>query len=332
LSQEIIIIECFDLHNRQVAQERFVLTDDHRTFTVGRSVLNDVCLTDPYAAELHASIEITPDRQIIATDLRSVNGILVGGKRVDAANAVALPDHSMQVGQTYIKIRTSWEQLEPEKSNHWISMSVSNNSIWLASLAVIAFVLQTAYTTWLDAPLDLIGTGVSAITGNLAVVVCWVALWTLLTRVIIGQWRWLNHIAIGFGITTIYMFVTDIYTLGWFAFSLPGYRVIELVGGTVAVMVLIYFHLRFASNASVEKVLILAVLIPGLGIGSSFWLLERSTAKDVNVVGTGIRVYPPGFRFTGSEKLEDYFASMSTLQNTADQMRDDLPPADDGTW
>ena len=328
LSQDIIIIECFDRNNRQIATERFAISDNQRAFTIGRSLSNDVCITDPYVAEQHTSVEITPDRRIIVTDLGSINGVLVNGKRHKDQNTIALSDNTFQIGQTHLKIRTSWEPLAPEKSNHWIATSISNNFVWFAVLAFIAFMLQTIYTTWLDTPRDLIGSSVSAVAASLGVAILWITLWALLSRIMIGQWRWLNHIAIGLGVTALMMLATDVYTLGWFAFDLPGYKDFDFAASVVATMILVYLHLRFASNASAKKVAVLAMLIPGIGFGATYWLQERSSAKNVNLLQSSIRVYPPSYRFANAEELENYFTNMSKLKEIADQKRDALPPED----
>jgi len=51
-------------------------------FRIGRAMANDLVLTDSSVSRFHAELDLRPDGAITVTDLDSLNGVFVGGKRV----------------------------------------------------------------------------------------------------------------------------------------------------------------------------------------------------------------------------------------------------------
>src|SRR5262245_50072860 len=145
-----VIVEVLDGHGRVHARERLSLTADRRTFTVGRSAAADVILDDPFVAGLHAAIEVTPDGLVRATDLGSVNGIVVKAKRHRQAQALELPDGLVQVGRTHLRVRTHAERLAAERPDHAGDSRVSR----IAYPAALLCTLFVGYFNWLTAPWD----------------------------------------------------------------------------------------------------------------------------------------------------------------------------------
>ena len=113
MSTETVLVEIIDGHGRRQAGQRLQLTEISRKLTIGRSIHADVTLDDPYAAGLHAAIEIMPDGRVVVSDLGSVNGVVVAGKRCHGVRGLDLPDNALQVGRTRLRIRTGREALEP---------------------------------------------------------------------------------------------------------------------------------------------------------------------------------------------------------------------------
>jgi pSer/pThr/pTyr-binding forkhead associated (FHA) protein len=54
-------------------------------FRIGRSIGNDLVLSDPSVSRYHAEVDLRPDGGIAITDLDSLNGVYLGGKRVTHA-------------------------------------------------------------------------------------------------------------------------------------------------------------------------------------------------------------------------------------------------------
>ena len=115
VTPEFVIVETLGSHGRVQTRNRVPLTAHKRDVTIGRSPQADVVLDDAYAAALHVSVEVTPEGGIQATDLGSVNGIGVGGRRIKSARQLPVPNGLLQVGRTRLRVRVSSEALSPER-------------------------------------------------------------------------------------------------------------------------------------------------------------------------------------------------------------------------
>jgi Inner membrane component of T3SS, cytoplasmic domain len=221
VDKHTVLVEILDGHGRVNLRERVVLGEDRRVFTIGRAVDADVTLDDPHAAPVHARVEVTADGKVLVSDLASVNGLVIAGKRQRGAEHAEVPDGLLQVGRTRLRIRTAHEQLAPEKPDNLRPASILHDPAWLAGIGAVAGFAQLAYNTWLGAPRDLITILVTTLISAIAAAGIWVAFWALLSRMLRGEWRWLRHAAIFLGVAAIFYAVNGLLELGWFVFSLP---------------------------------------------------------------------------------------------------------------
>lgn len=328
----MVLIEILDSHGRVQSRERIALSDDKPTFTIGRSVNADVTLDDAHTAALHASVTLTPDNKILARDLGSVNGIVVVGKRHRAtsdAQNLELTDGLLQVGRTRLRIRTAHETLAPEKPDQLRPASLLHDPAWIAGIGALAGAAQLIYGNWLDAPRDLatlvVTTLISAVLGASA----WIAFWALLSRVILGEWRWLRHAAIFLGIAAIFVAINGLLELGWFMFSLPQWSTHAAWVGAVAFGCALYWHLTQASHITARRAAMVACILPALSGISSQWVLDRNQMQNVNHIGTSLRIYPPALRLGSAGTVDDYFKTAAELREAADKKRKATPADED---
>jgi hypothetical protein len=316
VSAERIVVEGLDSHGHVQWRERVVLDDGRRTFTIGRSAHADVPLDDPYAAALHASVEVMPDGRLLASDLGSVNGLIVGGKRCGNAGALELPDNTLQIGRTRLRVRTGQERLAPERPYRLSSASVRGPA-WIAAIAALVSVLQLAYASWLGAPRDLTMSIVTSLWTAGFITAAWVAFWALLSRIMRGEWRWLRHAAIFLGVTATLDAVMGVAGLSEFvfAFSLADNRYLWL--GAVALGAALFLHLTQASSLAPGRAALVACSIPVLLAAGAHWLYWRSQVRDVNYTGAHVRIYPPGLRLRPSDTLEGFFDKAASLRERA---------------
>jgi FHA domain-containing protein len=319
VSAERVVVEGLDGQGRIQWRERLVLNGGRRAFTIGRSIEADVTLDDPHAAALHACVEITEDGRLLASDLGSVNGLVVCGKRWSNARDVELPDNRMQIGRTHLRVRTAHERLEPEAPYELIASSPARGPAWIAAVAALVGGSQLVYTSWLSAPRDLAVGIVTALAIAGAVAVVWVALWGLLSRVMQGEWRWLHHAAIALGVAAVFVAVVGMVDLAGFLLAIPSSSSRYAWIGAVALAGALFLHLKHAASLDARHAALIACGIPVLLAGGNHWLQERSQVRDVNYVGTRLRIYPPGLRLLPSESLEDYFTRTTSLRALADK-------------
>jgi hypothetical protein len=167
----------------------------------------------------------------------------------------------------------------------------------------------------------------------LAVAAGWVGLWGLLSRVMLGEWRWLRHGAIGLGVFAAFIAVRAMVDLGGFVLALPppGNSTIWL--GATALAGALFLHLTHASPLPARRAALIACGIPALLAAGSHWFQAHDRVRDVNHIGARMRIYPPALRLRAADKLEDYFNQANALRERADKRLADAladEPGNDG--
>jgi FHA domain len=331
MSSDTVLVETLDSHGRVTGRERIALREPDHAFSVGRSIQADVVLDDPFAAAMHACLYVTPDGMLHATDLGSVNGIVVGGKRYHEAANLPLPGKLLQIGRTRLRVRTEGDNLDPEKRDGSGTFTdFAHSAPLIAALTGLGGALQVMYAAWVGAPQDLAVIIVTALAGTAVIVAAWVAIWGLLSRVMVGEWRWLRHAAILFSVGVVLASVHGLLDMTWFVLALPPNLNPVALMGLLAFGVLLYLHLMHASSLTPGRALQVACIVPLLLGAGGWWLQDRYQARDVNFIGQGVRIYPPALRLRAAESVDDYFRKAFALRALADKRRIALPPTDAG--
>jgi hypothetical protein len=55
--------------------------------------------------------------------------------------------------------------------------------------------------------------------------------------------------------------------------------------------------------------------------GTGYWVLERQQMRDVNSIGTSLRIYPPALRLRSAGPVEAFFRDATQLRTGADVKR-----------
>lgn len=321
MSVDTVLIEILGSHGRVQTRERVALSGEQRTFTIGRSVSADVTLDDAHAAALHASVEITADGKILVSDLGSVNGIVVAGKRQHETKNLALADGMLQIGRTHLRVRTTHEKLPPEKPDQLRPASMLRDPAWIAGAGALVSGMQLAYGGWLAAPRDLATVIVTTLISGALAAGAWIAFWALLSRVMQSEWRWLRHASIFLGVAAVFVAINGIMELGWFVFSLPQWSTRAAWIGAIAFGCALYLHLIHASSITTRSAALVACIIPVLSGGTGQWVQARYQMRDVNHIATSVRIYPPSLRLRAAGTGADYFRDTTALRDAADKTR-----------
>jgi pSer/pThr/pTyr-binding forkhead associated (FHA) protein len=314
-----VVVEKLDGAGRVLGRDRIVLREAKRTFTIGRSVLADVHLDDPYAAALHAAIELTPDGRLLVSDLGSVNGIVVGGNRQHKLESEPVANQVLQIGRTRLKLRTNNEDIAPEKQDTQRTAWRPQSYAVTAMVAGAAIVAQLVYASWYTAPRDLVATMAYSLAMPAVIAAAWVAVWGLLTRVMQGEWRWLRHLTIYLGGLALYTALGSILQFGRFVFSSSSWLGVDIWLGLAALGVVLYLHLRGASSLTGRHAATVACVIPLLIGSTGHWFYFRNMMRDVNHIGAHMPIYPSALRLSAAEPLDKYFARSATLRQLADR-------------
>jgi pSer/pThr/pTyr-binding forkhead associated (FHA) protein len=328
IATQSLIVEITTGQNR--TRERIAMAEGQRGFTIGRSVSADVTLDDEYVAALHARIEVMADGRLVVSDLGSVNGIVVGGTKHQRADGVALQDGRLQVGRTRLHIRVPHEILAPEKPEVNGGGSRRYASVWLAGVGASAILAQMAYGTWLVAPTDPAAVFASKAAATVMLVVAWTGIWALLTRIMLGQWRWMEHMGILLAVVAAVTVASDMVTVAWFSLSLPMVRTsLTFIPLALVVSVLLYLHVRYASTISVWRAVLAVGATVAVILIAGIWYVERDSVRDVSsVTGLPNRMFPERMRLTSAKPLDELLQGASALRAVADRKREALPPGE----
>jgi len=323
-----VLVEILDHHGRARWREHLAPEGEQARFTVGRGAAADVVVDDPHAAALHAAVEVDAAGRVCVTDLGSLNGITVGGRRLRGAHAVELGDGLFTVGRTRLRVRTPAEAIAPElPEREGLRAGVNAVLLSLASAAVcIGFV---AYSVWLSAPQDMAGAMATALIYALLLAGAWVAAWGFVTRVMQSEWRWALHAAILFTVLGAVVFVDWLFDVLWFALSLPGWPSQQTALLVAAAVLGLHWHLRSASNISRRRAALVAVALP-LAVGGGFYFVNAiAQARNVNYIGVELKVFPPSWRLRPGGSLDAYFADAARLKDQTDRKRKAMRGEDD---
>ena len=321
VTPDFIIVETLGGHDRVRARERVALTTEKRSITIGRGAQADVILDDPYVAALHASIEVGANGAILATDLGTLNGIVVAGRRHKGAQALAVTDGLLQVGRTRLHLRAATETVPAERQDHAAVAPDMGSPSWATVAGCLVCAAYVAYAAWLDAPRDVAATIVVLFIPALFISGGWIALWALLSRVTQGEWRWLWHGAILFSVVAVYVLSINFLDIGWFVYSLPRWESRDFLLGAIAFGVGLYWHLTHASSVSRRRAAFIAILLPAIATGAALWIQTRIQDRDVNYIGLNEKVYPPALRLRQAGQVQAFFERAATLQAAADTLR-----------
>lgn len=318
VTPDFVIVETLGSHGRVQARDRVPLTAEKRHVTIGRSPRADVILDDAYAAAFHAVIEVAPDGALLASDLGSVNGIGIAGRRHKGARQLPLPNGLLQVGRTRLRVRYSNEALPLEKPDHAAIAPARGSPSWVAATGGVVCAAYIAYSAWLEAPRDVATTIVVAFIPALLVAGAWLSLWALISRVTQGEWRLVWHTAILFSVVAAYVLTVNLLDIVWYVFSWAPSETRDVFIGTIAFAVALHWHLTHASGLSRGRSVMIAILLPAIVTGAGLWIQSRNQERNVNYIGINEQFYPPALRVREAASVQDYFERAARLQAQAD--------------
>lgn len=307
-------VEGLDHHGRVQFREKVDLAGRDAPLTLGRDLSADIVLDDPYVAPVHASLEVGPDGVPVITDLQSLNGIVVEGRRVHGARALPLPQGLVQIGRTRLRIRSSEQAVSPERSDVGVPAGLRP---WHAMAAIAICIVIALYRVWLEVPRDFIPYAAMALLSVALVASGWIAVWALLSRVIAGEWRWTAHAAIFFGIVALLFSLGFVVDLGSFALALPRVPLVEMLLLVCCVALALYLHIATASTLRKRTAVLFAVVLPLAIGGTVYGSITRTQSMDVNYIAGRPPLYPPSLQLRPAGSLEAFFADAARLEAEA---------------
>jgi len=176
-----------------------------QVLSLGRGLGNDIVLDDPYVDASHARLTLDESGSLLVEDLGSVNGLVSGTDRI-FGRALVRPGETLRLGRTQLRLRDPNEPLPPalvdapapslavpSGSRATRLMSSTPVSLGIAGLALVVY----AIAAWLSSSGRSSASDVMSKSLGMAMIVAvWAGLWSIASRIIVHQFRFVGHLAV----------------------------------------------------------------------------------------------------------------------------------------
>jgi len=322
--EAVMVVEVLSGHHRVRTRYHFGAVGGEARCTVGRSVACDVVLDDPFVAAVHARISVDTEGRVTVTDLESINGIEIAGRRRRGGEPAELDGGVFRVGHTRLRVRTAREVVAPERADRggsaWWSRGTELKALAAGSVMSIA---ATVFEVWTSTtqPRELSTALVTTLLALLGLTGLWIALWALASRVAFGESRWVRHAGIVAAAYAVVSVVTGLVDVVNGALGLHLSPVVGPLLVAIAVSIALSAHLVNASPMRARLALGIGVTIPFVILAVVLWTQARSQNRSSSYVGDRDLVVPPALVMRRGESLERFATDLSDLRGKADANR-----------
>jgi len=322
--EAVMVVEVLSGHHRVRTRYHFGAVGGEARCTVGRSVACDVVLDDPFVAAVHARISVDAEGRVTVTDLESINGIEIAGRRRHGGEPAELDGGVFRVGHTRLRVRTAREVVAPERADRggsaWWSRGTELKALAAGSVVSIAVTVFEVWTSTTQ-PRELSTALVTTLLALLGLTGLWIALWALASRVAFGESRWVRHAVIVAAAYAVVSVVTGLVDVVNGALGLHLSPVVGPLLVAIAVSVALSAHLVNASPMRARFALGIGVTIPFVILAVVLWTQARSQNRSPSYVGDRDLVVPPALVMRRGESLERFAPDLSDLRRKADANR-----------
>jgi hypothetical protein len=217
--------------------------------TIGRAYTNFIILDDPFVSPEHLSIARDESGRIYASDSGSVNGLrdAPGGKRV--ATLPLVSGAQFQIGRTVLRYCGITEPVAPTAVD--LGGRAPRLPSWLIGLAsVLVMLLALMLDSYFDSYERLsVARSLSESLVVMSVLFSWAGLWSLVSRVIIGRFHYIEHFALACAAMLVSLACNIVAEWLEFLFpSVPALWAASVFGSGAILAGLVYAHLGWASS------------------------------------------------------------------------------------
>ncbi len=319
--EEVIILEVLEKSGRVRERMRF------STFpvTIGRAYDNDVILDDEYASPHHCLIERDEQGALRASDLNSENGLYetLSLKRVDALPIGA--DNQLLVGSTQIRIRRTDFAVAPtalanrrrRSAQNMLASGLLFTPILLA--VAVTLVMQKYFQTFEKIKYQEL---IQETTSPLLVLMIWAGIWAFVGRLLGHRAAFFAHANIVL-LALLMIFGMDHFTNYYrFAFSATASaKSIESAAVTLIGGVLLYGHLRLATQMRRKRVALVSGLVAGGMLASILFSSHVSDSQFSSSLSYPTALRPLSSMVGRPLSPEAFFSRAQTMKQQLDKAR-----------
>lgn len=313
----VMLVEALDVHGHVHVRQR--IEGAGSQCRIGRSLLCEVVLDDPYVAPEHARLTLLEDGRVLVQDLGTRNGTRINGKRIDTEAGETITSGELLIGRTRVRVRSLETSVTPERTFRRDLLRRHRTLFAIAGL-VLCFAFA-AFTQWAAAPEHLAPRLLIAELVAFSSLAVWVGFWALVSRLTVGAWQLRIHLALAAVCVGLWAWGYWIYTAAAFALQWKWLWIIMAGMAAGVALAAAYLHLRNATHYRRAICVALAMLAPLL-CGGVWWLVDlQIDPRTVNRVAPQTAIYPPSLRLSPSVDLSDYLVDVAALKRAANRNR-----------
>ena len=300
---------------------------------IGRGLDNDVVLADPHVAAHLMRIEPGADGGLQLQVGDSVNGVLVGARRLAGGTRQALVAGSAPIeltaGRTRLRLRLPDHALAPE-----LPLAAAATAAPRAGLSlVLALVLVAGllFNTWLETDPDNLGRTVgSTLLMTFVGAAVWCGLWALLSKTFTRQGHFGWHLRVFLFASLALLALAVLPSLGAFVFNAPWLSDFDFVATLAVGATAFYYHLLAVEPGRPRLVRRAAVAAALVGVALTLWFnLQRTDRLGEELYMS--HLFPPALRLARPVPLDGFVQGIAPLQAVLDKKAKEPPHGDTGT-
>jgi hypothetical protein len=302
-----------------LSRQRDVVTR-HRiagdTLTIGRGYGNDVVIDDPHVASDHLRIGRDADGVLVADDLGSVNGLYVDGKPGRVAHVMLDGDAPIRIGQTLLRIRDETYAVPAERP------ILVRRARWPLLVLLIAIILGIEVIgAWRgDIREFKAATYIQPLLTVIGIVGVWVAVWTLVCRVVSRAARFETNLLIGLCAMLTVSVANEFLDFGAFAFSMPDLVEARFAIGFIVMGAAAFIHMRVIGPTRLRWKLAGAVVLPALVVGYHS-VIDADLQRTADPASYVRLLFPPAVRLTPLKTEDQFLQDLGAMKSRIDKAR-----------
>jgi hypothetical protein len=282
---------------------------------IGRGYENDVVLDDPYVAANHVTVFRDDAGRLIAADSGSVNGMFLDRDDTRQERIVIDGERPIRIGQTLIRIREASHAVERERIGRPESRALP---VVLAAALGIAVLGIDALSVWLaEIGEPRASNYLTPLLGIAVMVVAWVSIWALLSRIYSGRARFARNLLIALSALLGFLIYNQAARFSAFALTSRTAVNYEYVALWSIVAVACFFHLREVgrSRLKLKAAVVASLLLLVIGVQT----LQRSeTFYEYGQQNTIRPLMPPALRLAPVRDERAFFSEIERLKTALD--------------
>jgi len=283
--------------------------------TLGRDPGGAVVLDDPYVCPRHALLR-EEVAGLVVEDCASVNGISSAPGQPRVARLHLASGMTVRVGRSTLRYRSAAAPLPATLVDGAAvgPLRLCENPVIIAGFCLLAPLLLLLKTYLATVTRVQGGKLLFEPVVTVVIIICWAALWSFAGRLLSYRWHFWIHFGIGCAGLVTFLGLDVVSGYLCFAINLdPLQPLVDNLGQTAALALLLFAHLRFVSAAPSRPLGRAAVLVSLAVLGLTF-LTAHSDSGDFNTSPEyRVTLKAPPFQLVKGRNVADFMTEASGL-------------------